>query len=69
MAEVHLKLDKEYVDENVSGGNLKHRDSFNEQFQIMGDEINPKLKIIHFSNPDNKIDIDYYNWVRKHWHA
>ena len=31
--------------------------------------INPKLKIIHFSNPDNKIDINYYNWVRKHWHA
>ena len=46
-----------------------YRDSFNEQFQVMGDEINPKLKIIHFSNPDNKIDVNYYNWVRKHWHA
>jgi len=35
----------------------------------MGDEINPKLKIVHFSNQDNYIMTERYNWIKEHWHA
>ena len=46
-----------------------YRDSFNEPFQVMGDEINPNLKIIHFSNPGNYIMKERYQWIRDNWHA
>ena len=47
--------------------NELYRDSFNEEFQIMGDEINPNLKIIHFANPDNYVMTERYQWIRNHW--
>jgi len=49
--------------------NELYRDSFNEEFQIMGDEINSNLKIIHFANQDNYIMTERYKWIRDHWHA
>jgi len=48
---------------------LMYKETFDEEFMIMGDEINPKLKIVHFANPDNSIHQNNYNWVRDNWYA
>ena len=53
-------------DQNLSYQQL-YRKKFKQEYMILGDEINPKLKIVHFANPDNSIHQNNYNWVREYW--
>ena len=55
-------------DQNLTYQQL-YRKKFNEEFMIIGDEINPKLKIVHFANPDNSIHQNKYHWVNEYWNA
>lgn len=46
-----------------------YRKKFKQEYMIMGDDINSKLKMIHFANPDNSIHQNNYRWVKDYWNA
>lgn len=53
-------------DQNLAYQQL-YRKKFNQDYMILGDDVNPKLKIVHFANPDNSIHQNKYNWVDEYW--
>ena len=58
-----LQLDKEYVDENVSGGNLKHRDSFNELIDMVKDNKIDTILSVSISRISRNT-LDLLNFVK-----
>lgn len=47
--------------------NMWYADKFDADYMIMGDEIWPDLKVVHFANTDNTIHEHPDNWIRKYW--
>ena len=58
-----LQLDKEYVDENVSGGNLKNRDSFNELIDMVKDNKIDTILSVSISRISRNT-LDLLNFVK-----
>lgn len=40
---------------------------FGEHYLILGDEFNPKVKIVHFANPNNDVHNSKHKWLKDFW--
>ena len=47
--------------------NVMYMQNFDEDFMILGDEVNPNIKIVHFANFDNTIHDTKDEWVKEYW--
>lgn len=47
--------------------NIMYCDSFDEDFMILGDEVNEKIKIVHFANFNNTIHNHPDEWIKDYW--
>lgn len=47
--------------------NMWYAEKFDADFMIMGEEIWPELKIVHFANVGNNIHEHPDEWISKHW--
>lgn len=46
--------------------NIKYSEMFDTDYMIL-DRPNPKLKIIHFANPDSNIHTSKEDWIQRYW--
>ena len=46
--------------------NVKYSELFNTDYMIL-DEPNPKLKVIHFANPNSNIHSSKEEWIMRYW--
>ena len=47
--------------------NVKYCKEFNEDYMILGNEPNSKIKIIHFAGVKDTIH-EYDNWIKDYWY-
>ena len=47
--------------------NMWYAEKFDADFMIMGEEIWPELKIVHFANVGNNMHEHPDEWILKHW--
>ena len=47
--------------------NLMYAERFNEDFMILGEELNENIRIVHFANVDNTIHEHPDEWIKEHW--
>ena len=47
--------------------NVMYAERFNEDFMILGEELNENIRIVHFANFDNTIHEHPDEWIKEHW--
>jgi hypothetical protein len=47
--------------------NVMYAENFDEDFMILGDELNENIRIVHFANFDNTIHEHPDEWIKEHW--
>ena len=47
--------------------NMFYSDTFDQDFMILGEELNENIKIVHFANIDNTIHSHSDEWITTHW--
>jgi hypothetical protein len=47
--------------------NMFYSDAFDQDFMILGEELNENIKIVHFANVDNTIHSHPDEWITTHW--
>lgn len=47
--------------------NTWYKQKFNQDYMILGEELNENIKIVHFANFDNTIHEHPDEWIKEHW--